>query len=113
MKIYLTEQDVICDLHAKGFIYDFQIAGNDLLWVQEQVFVRAGDFAIKEYHQFNDRSQKGSGIIVLGVVALYHNVKGILLRHYSSHSLKTPPVVLKKLKDLFINSSQSVLNQII
>jgi hypothetical protein len=113
MQIYLTEQDAVCELHAKGFTHDFQIAGNDLLWVQEQVFVRAGDFAIKECHQFSDRSQRGAGIIVFGVVAIYHNVKGILIRHYSNNSLKTPPAILKKLKDLFVCSPELLSSGVI
>ncbi|QNA45903.1 hypothetical protein [Lacibacter sediminis] len=100
MKIYYTVKDAVCDLHEKGFTHDFQISGNDLLWVQQQCFVRTGDFSIKEYHQFRDRSEKGAGIIVFGVVALYHNVKGILIRHYSTKSFKTPPVLLKKMNDL-------------
>jgi hypothetical protein len=82
MKIYLTEQDAIYGLHRNGYTDDFQIAGNNLLWVQEKVFVCAGDFVIDECHQFTDHSRKGEGIIVLGVVAPCHNIKGILIRHY-------------------------------
>ena len=108
MKIYLTPQDAVCDLHAKGFIHDFQISGNDLLWVQEKLCVRAGEFAIRECHHFNERSQKNAGIIIFGVIALYHNVKGILIRHYTNNTIKTPPVILKKLKDLFICSPEFV-----
>jgi hypothetical protein len=100
MKIYLTKQDAVYGLHKSGYTHDFQIAGNDLLWVQEKIFVRAGDFIIDEYHQFTDRFQKGAGIIIFGVVAPHHNVKGILLRHYTANSMKVPPVVLKKLKDM-------------
>jgi hypothetical protein len=113
MKIYLTEQDAVCDLHEKGFIQDFQILGNDLMWVQEKLLVRAGEFVIKECHQFNGRSQKGAGIMIFGVIALYHNVKGILIRHYTNNSLKIPPVILKKLKDLFICSPELVCSGII
>ena len=106
MKIYLTVQDAVFDLHEKGFSHDFQIAGNDLMWVQEKFLLRAGEFAIKEWHQFGDSSRKGTGTIILGVVAVCHNVKGILIRHYTKRSLKIPPVLLKKLNDLFICSPE-------
>jgi len=81
MKMYLTEQDAVYGLHRNGYTHDFQIAGADLLWIEEKVFVRAGDFVIDECHQFTDHSRKGEDIIVLGVVALSHNIKGILIRH--------------------------------
>ncbi len=113
MKIYLTEQDAICGMHEKGFIHDFQIIGNDLFWIQEQLFVRAGDFTIKECHQFNDLSQKGAGLIIFGIVALYHDAKGILIRHYSKNCQKNPPVILKKLNDLFVSSPELIPSDII
>lgn len=108
MKLYLTKQAAICGLHERGYYYDFQIMGNDLYWVQEKLFVRAEEFTIKEYYQFTDRSKNGTGIIIFGIAALYHNVKGILIRRYFNNSLKTPPVVLKKLGDLFICSPKLV-----
>lgn len=106
MEIYLTAPDAVFDLHKKGFSHDFQISGNDLMWVQEKFLLRAGEFAIKEWHQFKDSSRKETGIIILGVVAVCHNVKGILIKHYSGRSLKLPPVLLKKLNDLFICSPE-------
>jgi len=113
MKIYFTEQEAVCGLHENGFTHDFQIIGNDLLWVQEQVLVRAGDFAIKECHQFNNSSIKGTGIIVFGIVSLYNNAKGILIRHFSKNCRKTPPVILKKLNDLFISSPELISSKFI
>ena len=105
MKIYLSKYDAIYGLHKSGYTHDFQIAGNDLLWIQEKIFVRAGDFVIDEYHQFSDHRRKGAGIIVFGVVVPSHGVKGILIRHYRTDCLKVPPVILKKIKDLLVHST--------
>jgi hypothetical protein len=112
MKIYLTELDAIYELHKIGYTHDFQMSGNDLLWIQEKILVRAGDFVINEYHEFIDHSRKGAGIIVFGVVALYHNVKGILIRHYTTNTLKTPPVILKKIRDRVFSSTMKILEKI-
>ncbi|GAB2825783.1 hypothetical protein [Ferruginibacter profundus] len=104
MKIYLTKQDAIFGLHQNGYNYDFHISGNDLLWVQKKILVRAGDFFITECYHFIEGSQKQNGIIILGIIAPCHSAKGILIRHYTSNVLKIPPVILKKLKDMLTYS---------
>ena len=108
MKIYMTKQDAIFGLHQNGYTYDFQISGNDLLWVQKKIFIRAGDFFINECHHFIDASQKQKGMIILGVVAPYYGTKGIVIRHYASNTLRVPPVVLKKLKDMLVYSAKKI-----
>ena len=102
MNIYPNRTDVISDLHERGFTNDFQLIGNDLLWVQEKLFIRAGEFSILEYFKISDSSNKQDEIIIFGIIALYHNIKGILLDHYKSYSDVTPPVIVKKLKELGI-----------
>lgn len=108
MKMYQTKQDAVYGLHQNGYTHDFQIAGNDLLLLQEKILVRAGDFIIDECHQFTDHSQKGTSMIVFGIAAPYHNVKGILIRHYTRNSLMTPPVILKKVKDMLLCNSGTI-----
>ena len=44
-------------------------------------------------------------IAVLGIVALYHNIKGILIYHYKGYTNSTPPVLLKKLNELSIHAA--------
>ena len=102
MKIYLTKQDAIFGLHQNGYAHDFHISGNGLLWVQEKLHVRAGDFFISECYDFTDGLQKQNGIIILGVIAPCYSAKGIIIRHYTRNALKLPPVVLKKLRGMLI-----------
>ena len=59
-------------------------------------------FSILEYFKISDSSNKQDEIIIFGIIALYHNIKGILLDHYKSYSDVTPPVIVKKLKELGI-----------
>jgi hypothetical protein len=75
MKTYSNKIDAISDLHRQGFTDDFQLAGNDLLWVQENLLIRVGEFAIAEYYKIEES-------IVIGIVALHHNIKGILLGRF-------------------------------
>ena len=102
MKIYSNRTDAINDLHKQGFTNDFQLVGNDLLWVQGKLFIRAGEFSILEYFKISNSKNDMNGFVVFGIVALYHNIKGILLDHYKSYANVTPPVLVKKLNELRI-----------
>jgi len=104
MKIYSNGPDAIYDLHKKGFSNDFQIFGNDLLWVQENVSIRAGEFAILEYHKISGSNSDKNELTVFGIIAFYHNIKGILIRHNKNDAGHTPPVLVKKLSELNINA---------
>ena len=53
MKVYSNKIDAVVDLHKRGFTNDFQLFGNDLLWVQESL-VRVGEFAIEWYQKIDD-----------------------------------------------------------
>ena len=100
MKLYSNSADVVIDLHAKGFTNDFQLFGNDLLWVQESIFVRAGEFAIIEHHKITSSKNNKEEQVVFGIIAPYHHVKGILLNHYKSYTDRTPPVLVRKLNEM-------------
>jgi len=89
---YLNKTDAITDLHKQGFTDDFQMIGNDLLWVQENLLVRMGEFAIAE-------SYKAEGSIVFGIIALHHNIKGILLKRLGNPN-EIAPVLVKKLNEI-------------
>ena len=93
MKIYSNKTEAIIDLHKQGFTDDFQLVGNDLFWIQENVFIRVGEFAITEYYKIEES-------IILGIVALHHNIKGILLSRTKGKSNPIAPVLLKKLNEL-------------
>jgi len=102
MKTYLNGPDAISDLHSKGFANDFQLVGNDLLWVQENCLIRAGEFSILEYHKIPRSKNNVDEFVVFGVIAPYHNIKGILINHCKSYTNCTPPVLVKKLNEMCI-----------
>jgi len=72
MKTYSNKTDAVCDLHGRGFTNDFHISDNELRWIQEGIFIRVDKFAIMEYYKIQRH-------VVLGIVALNYNIKGILL----------------------------------
>jgi hypothetical protein len=100
MEIYLSKAAAIAGMHRRGFTNDFQLFGNDLLWIQEKIFIRMGDFTILEYHRFLHESNKSCDTILFGVYSYHHNVKGILLNDYACYTDKTPPVIVKKLNEM-------------
>jgi len=101
MKICSTGADAVNELHRKGFVHDFKLCGNDLLWIQEGFFLRPGAFTILEYHIIPAHEDKNTGgLVVFGIMALHHNIKGILINHFKTNSTITPPVLLKKLNEL-------------
>jgi hypothetical protein len=100
MSVYLNAKDAIYGLHKKGYVFDFSLAGNDLLWVQEKQLVRAGDFIITEYYLFSRRQQSKNGLIIFGVHDLSTNLKGILIRHYTGQGLHATPVVGMKVNEI-------------
>ena len=101
MRIFLSGADAVCHLHEKGYTNDFQLFGNDLLWIQEKIFIRVGEFSIAEYHKIINLQEDGDELIIFGVYAPWHNVKGILVNHYQNYIHSTPPVLKKKLSELF------------
>jgi len=100
MKLYSNANDAITDLHMQGFTNDFHLSGNDLLWVQEGLLVRAGEFAIVRCYKIEEAKNRMNKLVVFGVIALYHNIKGILLNHFRDYSETTPPILVKKLNEL-------------
>jgi hypothetical protein len=99
MKTFLNTTEAITDLHRQGFTNDFQLFGNDLLWVQGKIFIRAGEFSILEYFKITDVKNNMNESVVFGIIAPYHNIKGILPDHYKSYTDATPPVLVKKLNE--------------
>ena len=100
MIIYLTKTQAVISMHERGFIDDFQLFGDNLLWVQHKIFIRPADFIIIEYHRFSRSFKKGSDDILFGVVIINTQVKGILLNHYSCYTLSTPAIIRRKLQEM-------------
>lgn len=95
MKTYSNKTDAVCDLAGRGFTNDFHLSGNDLLWIQENISIRLGEFVIVEYYEIGES-------IVFGIIALHHNIKGILISRSKSDSKNMPPVLAKKLNELTV-----------
>ena len=87
-------------MKALGFCNDFYLFGNNLLWLQKQIFIKDEAFIIVEYHQFESGSCQQSVKIVFGIIALRYNVRGILTNHYTSYTQKTPGIIAGKIFEL-------------
>ena len=98
MKKYFSKSEAVIDLHERGFTEDFQLLGNNLLWIQGKIFLRQKDFSIEEYHSFIDSS--GKETIIFGVTANGFCASGILINHYRIYTNKTPTIIHSKLKKM-------------
>ncbi len=99
--MYSNATDAISDLQMQGFTNDFHLSGNELLWVHENLFIRAGEFAILEYHKITDPGNNMNELVVFGISTPYHNIKGILLSRFRNYGIP-PPMLVKKLNELKI-----------
>ncbi|MES2328719.1 MAG: hypothetical protein V4539_03885 [Bacteroidota bacterium] len=98
MNLYHSEVEAIDGLHQKGFIYDFQFDGIDLLWVQGKLSVKAGNFMMLEAHEFTDEGKEETAFAIYGVLAIEHNLKGILIDHFVQPS----PVFCNRLLNQYV-----------
>lgn len=102
MKKYSVKYEAIVDLHERGYSEDFQLVGNNLLWLQGKEMVDAADFSIEECHLFYDSNPINTTLIILGVVDLYHGIKGILMNHCKNYPFRLSPVIRKKLNEMAV-----------
>lgn len=100
MKQYTTAAEAVSDMHERGFTGDFQLLGSDLLWVQQKIFIRMGLYTVIEYHRFWNPAGKNTDLVLMGIVAVTHNARGILFIDYSTHPGGMPPIIVKKLDEL-------------
>jgi hypothetical protein len=106
-KNYRHYADAIIDLHERGYCQDFVLFGNNLLWVQEKIFISSNDFSILEYHQFGHPGGQLEDLVIVGVMVTDDNVKGILMHHYK-YTSKMPEVIISKLHKMKSSQSKKV-----
>lgn len=86
MKRYETTEQVISNLHAKGFVYDFRFDGRDIVWVQEKLRIQENAYAVLERYDFTSSGDK-SMLSILAIAALDYTVKGILIDHSAKRKI--------------------------
>ena len=96
MEKYCRYQDAIEDLNKRGFTNDFVLFGDELLWIQQKIFIQGDDFSIIECHRSGHPEGNIEDLVVLGILAISASIKGILLNHYSFNKT-TPKIIISKL----------------
>lgn len=105
MKKYFSESEAVIDLHERGFTEDFHLFGNNLLWIQQQIFLTEKDFSIVECHSFINLL--GKKTIIFGVIASTVYVWGILINHCISDADKIPISSHSTLKKMSLHALNS------
>jgi hypothetical protein len=93
-------KNLVSILHQNGFDHDFTFSGNEILWVQQKKFIRAGDFAILEWHWLYKEGKKAKKMLVIGLSALPQGAKGILIVDPKNGHSQKPPILIKKFNEL-------------
>jgi hypothetical protein len=88
-KRYENTQQAITDLHHRGFVYDFQFDGKNIIWVQEKLSIPEGNYAVIQRHDFTGPGHGEPGLSILAIAAFDHSVKGILMDHSGKRSFIT------------------------
>ena len=88
-------------MQERGFTEDFQLFGNDLLWLQGKEFLRPMQFKIAELHRFLDIS--GNETVVFGIQGTITFLRGILLNHYKNYTNSMPAALNYKLLQMDFN----------
>jgi hypothetical protein len=96
MDKYSCYQEAVSDLNERGYINDFVLFGNDLLWIQQKIFIRSSDFSILECHQLSHPDGQMEDLVALDVLIMSANSRGILLNHYS-YTSGAPAIIISKL----------------
>lgn len=92
-------QDAIKNLNEKGYIHDFVLFGNDLLWIQQKKFIGCDDFVIVECHRLGHPDGKMEDLVVLAILVISANIRGILLNHYT-YTDNAPKIIVNKLNKM-------------
>jgi len=99
MHKYSCYQDAINDLNERGYIHDFVLFDNAVLWIQKKIFIESDDFLITECHRLGHPNGRIEDLVVLGILAISANIKGVLLNHYS-YTDRLPKIIISKLNKL-------------
>jgi hypothetical protein len=100
MRQYTTAAAAITDLHERGFTSDFQVCGTDLFWVQQKIFIRTAAFAVVEYHRLWNPAAQQQDMVLLGIIAIDYNIRGILFIDNATIASNYPPVISHKINEL-------------
>jgi len=86
---------IVVDLHQRGFTNDFHSWGNDLFWVQGQSVIGTS-FTIMELHVITEPRNDMAEVLIFGITATQHNIKGIIILRPENY-MRTSPLLLEKL----------------
>jgi hypothetical protein len=96
MNTFPDYKAAVIGLHEQGYCCDFVLFGDELLWIQEKIFIASNDFEICECYQFAHPNGNDEDLVVFGISLKQHDVKGILMNHYS-YTSPVPVIITRKL----------------
>lgn len=110
---YITAADAIADLQARGYEYDFSLAGNQLLCCQQNLLLKTIEFNILEMYYFRRKGRKYEEKIIYAIGASDYCMQGILLITANGNNTLFPTMINEKLRYRFTRNSNLAGNGIL
>jgi len=111
--LYLNIADIIINLQARGFNYDFSITCNQLICLQEELCLKPCEFEITEMHYFRKTRQTQQEKMLFAISAVEYCIKGILLITGGSNKTIFPELIYNKIQEGIHNNRHSFDNGIL
>ena len=100
MEAYTNKWAAVIGLHERGFTEDFELSGNNLLWVQQRLLLPLEEVTLIEFHHFGNSLE--DEVIIFGVIANLFCSQGILI----SHQNRQPNKSIAYMNNEFIKAKQ-------
>ena len=95
---YGTLSETINYLKKEGYMHDFNIKTDYIIWSQTNVKLSPDDFEIDKVHRFEGESNPDDQSILYAISSLKFKVKGVLVNGYGISADEETDTLIAKLK---------------
>jgi len=97
MKTYETVTEALKDLHAKGFITDFNIAFDKLICSKNNTCLTPDEFEITAVYRFEGATDPGDEDVIFAIESKNSNIKGTLTAAFGTYAEISSVEMIQKL----------------
>lgn len=98
MRTFDTVTEALNDLHARGYILNFNIAFDKIICESNKICLNPEDFEITEVYRFEGESNPSDEDIVYAVESKEGNTKGVITSAYGIYADAVSAELLKMLE---------------
>jgi hypothetical protein len=99
MKQFETLTDALSDLRERGYVYDFNLAGNCLACKELSLSLHPEQFAITEFYRFEGMTDPADNSVLYAIES-DTGVKGVLVNAYGFYADTISSDMVNKLRTI-------------